>query len=372
MPPPAFSRTPHTFTHIFSGGYAAGYYSYKWAEVLSADAYAAFEETAGDNGVPSIETGRKYRQAILEAGGSRPAMESFKAFRGREPHTRCAVAPPGHGLKRRQRLSIGRRYRCDFGNAPHEAAWPPARAPAACCWSPAPRCAAGLPHRRPGRQGDLLRPAAATPTPRRTAAPVRRSGARPPTASACPIELRQVGQRYPVTLYTGDDCGPCDAGRALLIDARRSLRRDDRQDQRGHRGAAAPERPGSAAVADHRRAAAQGLLGAEWSQYLDAAGYPKSVAVAGGYRNPPAHAPGGRAAAAQPRRARPHPRQRPRRRRRAAAADAEQPRRHQVLTAHPLQLSRSAASARPSACPAGTRWRAGARTRRPSPRPATG
>ncbi|WP_443082761.1 M3 family metallopeptidase [Variovorax sp. PAMC 28711] len=85
MPSPIFSRTPNTFSHIFSGGYAAGYYSYKWAEVLSADAYAAFEETAGANGEPSIETGRKYRQAILEAGGSRSAMESFKAFRGREP-----------------------------------------------------------------------------------------------------------------------------------------------------------------------------------------------------------------------------------------------------------------------------------------------
>ncbi|MGJ7506762.1 M3 family metallopeptidase [Variovorax sp. GT1P44] len=85
MPSPAFSRTPNTFSHIFSGGYAAGYYSYKWAEVLSADAYAAFEETAGANGEPSIETGRKYREAILEAGGSRSAMESFKAFRGREP-----------------------------------------------------------------------------------------------------------------------------------------------------------------------------------------------------------------------------------------------------------------------------------------------
>ncbi|KRD18431.1 oligopeptidase A [Acidovorax sp. Root267] len=85
LQPPAFSRTAHTFSHIFAGGYAAGYYSYKWAEVLSADAYAAFEETSGSDGLPSIETGRRYRQAILEAGGSRPAMESFKAFRGREP-----------------------------------------------------------------------------------------------------------------------------------------------------------------------------------------------------------------------------------------------------------------------------------------------
>jgi len=85
MPAAPFSRTPNTFTHIFSGGYAAGYYSYKWAEVLSADAYAAFEESADAEGRPSVETGRRYRAAILEAGGSRPAMESFKAFRGRAP-----------------------------------------------------------------------------------------------------------------------------------------------------------------------------------------------------------------------------------------------------------------------------------------------
>ena len=87
---PAYSRTAHTFSHIFSGGYAAGYYSYKWAEVLSADAYAAFEETATASdaegtSTATVEIGRKYRTAILEAGGSRPAMESFKAFRGREP-----------------------------------------------------------------------------------------------------------------------------------------------------------------------------------------------------------------------------------------------------------------------------------------------
>ncbi len=87
---PAYSRTAHTFSHIFSGGYAAGYYSYKWAEVLSADAYAAFEETARTLDAHStttvtVETGRKYREAILESGGARPAMESFKAFRGREP-----------------------------------------------------------------------------------------------------------------------------------------------------------------------------------------------------------------------------------------------------------------------------------------------
>lgn len=79
--PPGFNRFQHSFSHIFAGGYAAGYYSYKWAEVLSADAWSAFEET----GTLNPDTGRRYREAILEAGGSRPAMESFKAFRGREP-----------------------------------------------------------------------------------------------------------------------------------------------------------------------------------------------------------------------------------------------------------------------------------------------
>jgi oligopeptidase A len=81
MAPPPFNRFQHSFSHIFAGGYSAGYYSYKWAEVLSADAWSAFEETSALD----PETGRRYREAILEAGGSRPAMESFKAFRGREP-----------------------------------------------------------------------------------------------------------------------------------------------------------------------------------------------------------------------------------------------------------------------------------------------
>ncbi len=80
-PPPAFNRFQNTFSHIFAGGYSAGYYSYKWAEVLSADAFAAFEE----QGVFDPAVGQRFRREILEAGGSRPAMESFKAFRGREP-----------------------------------------------------------------------------------------------------------------------------------------------------------------------------------------------------------------------------------------------------------------------------------------------
>jgi oligopeptidase A len=79
--PPAFQRFPHSFSHIFSGGYAAGYYSYKWAEVLSADAYSMFEE----NGVLNPDVGARFRSEILAMGGSRGAMQSFAAFRGREP-----------------------------------------------------------------------------------------------------------------------------------------------------------------------------------------------------------------------------------------------------------------------------------------------
>ena len=83
---PEISRWINSFSHIFAGGYAAGYYSYKWAEVLSADAYSAFEEAAKLTGsVLDAKTGTRYREEILEVGGSRPAAESFKAFRGREP-----------------------------------------------------------------------------------------------------------------------------------------------------------------------------------------------------------------------------------------------------------------------------------------------
>jgi oligopeptidase A len=81
IPRPAYDRFMHSFGHVFAGGYAAGYYSYKWAEVLSADAYSLFEE----HGVLSSVAGQRFRDEVLARGGSRPAIESFVAFRGRAP-----------------------------------------------------------------------------------------------------------------------------------------------------------------------------------------------------------------------------------------------------------------------------------------------
>jgi oligopeptidase A len=89
--PPAYNRFANTFSHIFAGGYSAGYYSYKWAEVLSADAYAAFEE----RGVLDPATGARFRDEVLAVGGSRPAMESFRAFRGREPQVEALLRHSG-------------------------------------------------------------------------------------------------------------------------------------------------------------------------------------------------------------------------------------------------------------------------------------
>jgi oligopeptidase A len=92
MRPPAWHRFPMSFGHVFAGGYAGGYYSYLWAEVLSADAYSAFEAA----GILDSDTGTRFRKEILSVGGSRPALESFTAFRGREPQVDAMLK--SHGL----------------------------------------------------------------------------------------------------------------------------------------------------------------------------------------------------------------------------------------------------------------------------------
>jgi len=88
---PAINRFQNSFAHIFAGGYAAGYYSYLWAEVLSADAFAAFEE----EGIFNPETGNRFLQCVLEQGGSRPALDSFRCFRGREPNIEALLRHSG-------------------------------------------------------------------------------------------------------------------------------------------------------------------------------------------------------------------------------------------------------------------------------------
>jgi len=94
--PPAWQRFPHAFSHIFAGGYAAGYYSYLWAELLSADAFGAFEEAAKQGGsVIDPATGARFRREVLSVGASRPALESFVAFRGRKPEPEALLRSYG-------------------------------------------------------------------------------------------------------------------------------------------------------------------------------------------------------------------------------------------------------------------------------------
>ncbi len=98
--PPSWHRFPHAFSHLFAGGYGAGYYSYKWAEVLSADAYAAFEENAvpladGSRNTLVADTGRLFRDEVLAVGGIRPAADSFAAFRGRQPSPEALLRHSG-------------------------------------------------------------------------------------------------------------------------------------------------------------------------------------------------------------------------------------------------------------------------------------
>ncbi|HUW53422.1 MAG TPA: M3 family metallopeptidase [Rhodanobacter sp.] len=97
MHPPAWQRFPHGFSHVFAGGYAAGYYSYLWAELLSADAFGEFEERAAEKGsVIDRATGERFRREVLAVGASRPALESFIAFRGRKPAPEALLR--SHGL----------------------------------------------------------------------------------------------------------------------------------------------------------------------------------------------------------------------------------------------------------------------------------
>jgi len=95
MPPLPEGKFLCAFSHIFAGGYAAGYYSYKWAEVLSADAFAAFEDAGLENEEAVAKTGRRFRDTVLAEGGSRHPMEIYEDFRGRKPTTDALLRHSG-------------------------------------------------------------------------------------------------------------------------------------------------------------------------------------------------------------------------------------------------------------------------------------
>ncbi len=95
LPPLPEDRSLCSFSHIFAGGYSAGYYSYKWAEVLSADAFSAFAEAGLDDPVAVARVGRRFRDTVLAQGGSRHPMQVFKDFRGREPSTKALLKQAG-------------------------------------------------------------------------------------------------------------------------------------------------------------------------------------------------------------------------------------------------------------------------------------
>ena len=95
LSPLAEDRFLCAFTHIFAGGYSAGYYSYKWSEVLSADAFSAFEEAGLDNGPAVQDMGRRFRDTILALGGGRDPMEVYQSFRGRAPSTEALLRHSG-------------------------------------------------------------------------------------------------------------------------------------------------------------------------------------------------------------------------------------------------------------------------------------
>ena len=95
MPPLEDDRSLCAFLHIFAGGYAAGYYSYKWAEVLSADAFSAFEEAGLDDERALVATGRRFRDTVLALGGGRHPMDVFRDFRGRDPEPDALLRQSG-------------------------------------------------------------------------------------------------------------------------------------------------------------------------------------------------------------------------------------------------------------------------------------
>ena len=270
MPRAPYDRFIQSFSHVFAGGYAAGYYSYKWAEVLSADAFSLFEE----QGVLSPAAGARFRDEVLARGGSRPALESFVAFRGRPPQLDALLRHNGM-IDSHRRLEDAH----GFAREPQDRHRPASRL-----------------HRRRARRVRASRRrsiatstrAAASSIPtarrRRTSKNVqtKRLGANFVETSEPSIAAQQASERFPATLFTFE-CGEvCQNAEALLNKRGVPFTIVDVQTRR-----AGPDRMKALTGEDRAPVLAlgdkiivKGYSEARWQAALDEAGYPKTPAPA--------------------------------------------------------------------------------------------
>ncbi len=306
VPTPAFNRFLNSFSHIFAGGYAAGYYSYKWAEVLSADAWSAFEEAATTGSVLDPATGRRYRRAILEAAAAAAPWTASRPFAAASrASTRCCGTRGSTTVTRPRReqlpttalvhgLRMGTIADARPFAVPEFAMTttmrPLSRLPglslraavcAAACLAAGPSLAL---YKVVGPDGKVTYTDRAPTSSEGRVSPLNSRAVAVEAEPAMPAELRQALSRYPVTLYTiAGSCEPCDAARALL--RTRGVPYAERQVVSAEDGDAFQKLTGGrdAPVLAIGTQQLRGLSPDTWNSYLDSAGYPRESKLPPGY-----------------------------------------------------------------------------------------